>query len=216
MAKLSNADIYPEFFQLQQEKFRVGLAELSKNFQLVMSCDRTAMFVLHVDTFKARATFAPRSQAVKNKLWSLVVTGKYRSGTEFAVMNSSCYSCRESIKQLKLHKKYIYKKHYDRTSDDDIAIFYPEIPLPMVFDKFKKSLRAGILKGIFECRLRRLIYYFRLDFVLGTFPTRSRRQGTKHRKTRYVRVVCATSRCSNCGLPVPRRVITIFLDGGCC
>ena len=60
------------FFQLQQEKFRVGLAELSKNFQLVMSCDRTAMFVLHVDTFKARATFAPRSQAVKNKLWSLV------------------------------------------------------------------------------------------------------------------------------------------------
>ena len=131
-------------------------------------------------------------------------------------MNSSCYSCRESIKQLKLHKKYIYKKHYDRTSVDDISIFFPEIPLPMVFDKFKKSLRAGILKGIFECRLRRLIYYFRLDFVLGTFPTRSRRQGTKHRKTHYVRVVCATSRCSNCGLPVPRRVITIFLDGGCC
>ena len=97
------------FFQLQQEKFRVGLADLSKNFHLFMSCDRAAMFVLHVDTFKARATFAPRSQAVKNKLWSLVGTGKYRSGTEFAVMNSSCYSCRESIKQLKLHKKYIYK-----------------------------------------------------------------------------------------------------------
>ena len=86
------------FFQLQQEKFRVGLAELSKNFHLFMSCNRTAMFVLHVDTFKARATFAPRSQAEK-----------YRSGTEFAVMNSSCYSCRESIKQLKLHEKYVYK-----------------------------------------------------------------------------------------------------------
>ena len=159
------------------------------------------------------STFAPRSQAVKINFGAQL---QYRSGTKFAVMNSSCYSCRESIKQLKLHKKYIYKKHYDRTSVDDISIFYPEIPLPMVFDKFKKSLRAGILKGIFECRLRRLIYYFRLDFVLGTFPTRSRRQGTKHRKTRYVRVVCATSRCSNCGLPVPRRVITIFLDGGCC
>ena len=44
------------FFQLQQEKFRVGLADLSKNFHLFMSCDRAAMFVLHVDTFKARAT----------------------------------------------------------------------------------------------------------------------------------------------------------------
>ena len=130
------------FFQLQQEKFRVGLAELSKNFHLFMSCDRTAMFVLHVDTFKTRATFVPRSQAVKNKLWSLVVTGKYRSGTEFVVMNSSCYSCRESIKQLKLHKKYIYKKHYDRTSVNDISIFYPEIPLPVVFHKFKENLRA--------------------------------------------------------------------------
>ena len=175
-----------------------------------------AMFVLHVDTFKARATFAPRSQAVKNKLWSLVVTGKYRSGTEFAVMNSSCYSCRESIKQLKLHKKYIYKSTATVQVLMTSPCFFPKFLLPMVFDKFKKSLRAGILKGIFECRLRRLIYYFRLDFVLGTFPTRSRRQGTKHRKTRYVRVVCATSRCSNCGLPVPRRVITIFLDGGCC
>ena len=70
------------------------------------------------------------------------MTGKYRSGTEFAVMNSSCYSCRESIKRLKLHKKYIYKKHYDRTSVNDISIFYPEIPLPMVFDKFKENLRA--------------------------------------------------------------------------
>ena len=175
-----------------------------------------AMFVLHVDTFKARATFAPRSQAVKNKLWSLVVTGKYRSGTEFAVMNSSCYSCRESIKQLKLHKKYIYKSTATVQVLMTSPCFFPKFLLPMVFDKFKKSLRAGILKGIFDCRLRRLIYYFRLDFVLGTFPIRSRRQGTKNRKTRYVRVVCATSRCSNCGLPVPRRVITIFLDGGCC
>ena len=29
---------------------------------------RVAMFVLHVDTFKARAMFAPRSRAVKNPL----------------------------------------------------------------------------------------------------------------------------------------------------
>ena len=131
-------------------------------------------------------------------------------------MNSSCYLCRESIKQLKLHKKYIYKSTATVQVLMTSPCFFPKFLLPMVFDKFKKSLRAGILKGIFECRLRRLIYYFRLDFVLGTFPIRSRRQGTKNRKTRYVRVVCATSRCSNCGLPVPRRVITIFLDGGCC
>ena len=44
------------FFQPQQEKFRVELVELSKNFHLFMSCDRPTMFVLHVDTFKARAT----------------------------------------------------------------------------------------------------------------------------------------------------------------
>lgn len=65
MAKLSNADIYPEFFQLQQEKFRVELVELLKNFHLFMSCDRPTMFVLHVDTFKAHTMFAPRSHTVK-------------------------------------------------------------------------------------------------------------------------------------------------------
>ena len=131
-------------------------------------------------------------------------------------MNTSCYSCRESIKRLKLHKKHIIEKHYDRTGVDDISVFYPDIPLPMVFDKFKENLRAGILKGKFDRRLRRLIYSFRLDFVVGTFPIRSRQRGVQHSKTRCVRVVCATSRCSNCGLPVPGRVITIFPDGGCC
>ena len=85
-------------------------------------------------------------------------------------MNTSCYSCRESIKRLKLHKKHIIEKHYDRTGVDDISVFYPDIPLPMVFDKFKENLRAGILKGKFDRRLRMLIYSFRLDFVVGTFP----------------------------------------------
>ena len=75
-------------------------------------------------------------------------------------MNTSCYSCRESIKRLKLHKKHIIEKHYDRTGVDDISVFYPDIPLPMVFDKFKENLRAGILKGKFDRRLRRLIYPF--------------------------------------------------------
>lgn len=67
----------------------------------------------------------------------------------------SCYSCRESIKRPKLHKKHIIEKHYDCTGVPDISVFYPDIPLPMVFDKFKENLLAGILKGKFDRRLRR-------------------------------------------------------------
>ena len=98
--------------------------------------------------------------------------------------------------------------------------FYSDISLPLVFDIFKAKLQAGILKGKVQDRpgkSKRLIYYCPLHFAVGTYSVRRRRRGIKHYKTCCVRVVCATSKCSNrfcqTGL-VPRVVITIFPDGG--
>ena len=133
---------------------------------------------------------------------------------------SQCDSCMKSFDRLKINEEHIYDKHFDRTDDDDISLFYSKNVLPLVFDTFKAKLQAGILKGKVQDRSRkskRLIYQCPLDFAVGTYPVRHRRRGIKHHETCCVRVVCATSKCSNRFCPigfVPRVVITIFPDGG--
>ena len=138
----------------------------------------------------------------------------------FAMNLSQCDSCMKSFTRLKIHEEHIYGKHFDRTDVDDISLFYSDISLPLVFDIFKAKLQEGILKGKVQDRSgksKRLIYYCPLHFAVGTYSVRRRRRGVKHYETCCVRVVCATSKCSNrfcqTGL-VPRVVIAIFPDGG--
>ena len=130
-------------------------------------------------------------------------------------MNFLRRCCKKSLKGLRIskkNKKHVIDKHFHRTDADYISFFYPHISLRMVFERFRAKLRAGILKGKPVYPSKRLIYCCPLDFEVGTFPLRSRRWGIKHHKTCYVRVVCATSQCSNCGRLVPSEIITIFPD----
>ena len=127
---------------------------------------------------------------------------------------SRCYWRIESLYRLRIHKQHIIEKHFNRTNADDIFLFYPHISLRMVFETFRAKLRAGILEGKVDHLSGRLIYYYPLDFVVGTFSIRRDWGFTLH-ETCFVRLVCATSRCPNrfCRRLVPTVVITIFPDG---
>ena len=74
-----------------------------------MGSYRAAMFVLHVDTLKARAMFAPRSRTVKKSFEDLQSTVQ-----NFSAMNSAwpCYACMESLNRMKIEKEHIYDKHF--------------------------------------------------------------------------------------------------------
>lgn len=135
----------------------------------------------------------------------------------------------ESINRLKIDNKHIYQEHFDRADMENVALFYHNISLPMVFDTFKAKLRAGSLKGYVEHRSKQsrgfrrsrrsrgLNYYCLLDFFVGTFPVRRRGRVIKRHETCYVKVVCATSKCRNhfCRRLAPKLVIIMFPYGGC-
>ena len=174
-----------------------------------MGSYRAAMFVLHVDTLKARAMFAPRSRTVKKSFGDLQSTVQ-----NFSAMNLAwpCYACVESLNRMKIEKEHIYDKHFYRRDVYGVSLFHSHISLPEIFDTFKAKLKEGILKEEVENsskRSRRLVYYCTFDFSVGTFPDRRRR---RHHETCCVKVVCATSKCRNhfCRRVLPKSVITMF------
>ena len=127
---------------------------------------------------------------------------------------SRCYWCMESpIRLERKDKEHIIERHFHRTNVENISMFYSDISVRMVFETFKAKLRAGILKGELVYPSERLIYYCPFDFGIGTFPIEHPSGIVEHRETCYVKVICATSRCSNCGRLVPKVVITMFPDG---
>ena len=101
------------------------------------------MFVLHVDTLKARAMFAPRSRTVKKSFEDLQSTVQ-----NFSAMNSAwpCYACVESLNRMKIEKEHIYDKHFYRRDVYGVSLFHSHISLPGIFNTFKAKLKEGILK----------------------------------------------------------------------
>ena len=121
-----------------------------------------------------------------------------------------CYECLEIPIELEWEdKQHIIDKHFNQRNDENISFFYPYISVRMVLEKFKAMLRAGILRG--ECgRFERLIYHCPFDDGIGTFPIKHPCGNIEHCETRYVRVICNTIECSNCGRLVPTWVVTMF------
>ena len=121
-----------------------------------------------------------------------------------------CYECLEIPIELEWEdKQHIIDKHFNQRNDENISFFYPYISVRMVLEKFKAILRAGILRG--ECgRFERLIYHCPFDDGIGTFPIKHPCGNIEHCETRYVRVICNTIECSNCGRLVPTWVVTMF------
>ena len=121
-----------------------------------------------------------------------------------------CYECLEIPIELEWEdKKHIIDKHFNQRNDENISFFYPYISVRMVLEKFKAMLRAGILRG--ECgRFERLIYHCPFDDGIGTFPIKHPCGNIEHCETRYVRVICDTIECCNCGRLVPTWVVTMF------
>ena len=128
---------------------------------------------------------------------------------------SPCYQCMETPIRLKLKiKKHIIERHFHRTNAVNTSFFYGEVSVRMVYETFIAMYWAGILRGQLGYQ-NRLIYYCPFDYVKGTFPkTVHSRRIVEHRETCYVKVVCATSECSNCGRRVPTEIITMFPHEG--
>ena len=201
-----------------------------------------AMFVLHVESFKALAMFAQRSRSVKKTLWS-PSNGPFHSTSPairmhcrirrsprqtsslielwmilpfsiFAMNPSRCYSCMESLNRLKIHMKHIYYKHFDRADVDDISLFHPHISLSMVFETFKAKLRAGILERKVDRRSRRLIYYCPgLILSWELFQIDVESNESNIRKPVWWKSY-ASPQDAVIAFVVPRVVITIFPYGG--
>lgn len=121
-----------------------------------------------------------------------------------------CYECMEIPIELEREEKdHIIDKHFNRRDDWYISFFYYYISVRMVLEKFKAMLRAGILRGE-PGRFERLIYHCPFDDGIGTFPIEHPCGIIEHFETSYVRVICDTIECRNCGRPVPKWVVTMY------
>ena len=121
-----------------------------------------------------------------------------------------CYECMEIPIELEREKKdKIIDKHFNRRDDRYISFFYYTISVRMVLEEFKAMLRAGILRGE-PGRFGRLIYHCYFHGGIGTFAIKHPRGIIKRYETRYVRVICATITCRNCGRLVPKWVVSMY------
>ena len=121
-----------------------------------------------------------------------------------------CYECLEIPIELEWEdKQHIIDRHFNQRNDENISFFYRDISVRMVLEKFKAMLRAGILRGELG-RFERLIYHCPFDDGIGTFPIEHPCGNIERCETRYVRVICDTIECRNCGRLVPTWVVTMF------
>lgn len=121
-----------------------------------------------------------------------------------------CYECMEIPIELERERKdKIIDKHFNRRDDRYISFFYYYISVRMVLEEFKAMLRAGILRGE-PGRFERLIYHCPFDDEIGTFAVEHPCGIIVHCETRYVRVICDTITCRNCGRLVPKWVVSMY------
>ena len=121
-----------------------------------------------------------------------------------------CDECMDIPIELEREKRdKIIHKHFNRGGDQYVSFFYRGISVWMVLEEFKAMLRAGILRGK-PGRFGRLIYHCYFHDGIGTFAIKHPRGIIKHYETRYVRVICDTIKCRNCGRLVPKWVVSMY------
>ena len=108
----------------------------------------------------------------------------------------TCDSCLKSIGRLKMLYKKISDKHVGSKECGDVSSFHPHISPTKIFNDVKTQFMSGSVR-IGWVEKRKLIYLYRFAYVVGSYSVKIPGRGFKRRETRWVRVVCGTSKCKN-------------------